>query len=89
MTDYDNNDRIAIFKNTNTDNEKAPQWSGNVTLSQETIDGLGSDRTFRVALWKTYPKNGGKSDFFLAGKAELPNPEYSSKSTFDDDDEWG
>lgn len=88
MTEYSNEDRVAIFKN-DSDNEKAPHWSGQVVLSPETIAGIGEDGIVRLALWKTYKGGDTSNSMFLAGKAELPyREEGAPASAASDDDDF-
>lgn len=87
---YDDSNGIVLFKN-DSDNEKAPHWTGKVKLSKEILASMPDDFELRVAVWKKYPKNADGGQFFLAGKVELPMQGEGApkKKVVDEDDDWG
>lgn len=96
MTEYDNTNRITIFKNKEKKSEKSPDWTGRLFIGDDVIDGLSGDNEVRVAIWKMTSKNG---DVFLSGSIQLPNEDSGNKKvkkqantkrateSFDDDEE--
>ncbi len=76
MTEYDNTNRITIFKNKEKKSEKSPDWTGRLFIGDDVIDGLSGDNEVRVAIWKMTSKAG---DVFLSGSIQLPNEDSGNK----------
>ena len=76
MTEYDNTNRITIFKNKEKKSEKSPDWTGRLFIGDDVINGLSGDNEVRVAIWKMTSKNG---EVFLSGSIQLPNEDSGNK----------
>jgi len=85
MTEYNDDNRISVFKETKSEHEKAPHWTGKVTIAEETLKEMlkGGDRVLRVAFWKTYPKEG--NGFFLSGQVSQFQSRGNSEPAKSDD----
>lgn len=103
MTEYNDDDRIAIFKEDPDERkERAPHWTGKLTLSEETLEHIEEtgETSLRVAVWKT--NFSSKDGFFLSGQVKpfLRKEEETKKSkkkpkkapkksdSWDDDDDF-
>jgi len=84
--DYDNTNRISVFKNTDAANERAPHWTGYIYLGDDVIEQRGEDGYVRVALWKTQMKE--RNGFFLSGWVQPPfaKDQVETSDDLDDDD---
>ena len=85
--EYDNTNRITVFKNTDTNNERAPHWTGYINLGSDLIDQIEPDEegNIRVSLWKVNKKDG--KGFFLSGQVQAPyKPDQSEDDGWDDED---
>lgn len=73
---------IRVFKN-ESDNEKAPSFTGQITLGDDLIEAIQDGTTeIRVALWKVSTEKGNR---FLAGLVSLPyNPDAEDSDDEDD-----
>jgi hypothetical protein len=60
---YDDNNKIAIFKNDKKGNEKAPDYRGTTTIE---------NKKYKVALWKRKSKTGTD---YISGTIELDTPQ--------------
>lgn len=75
--DYDERDRIVLFYDDRKRNDRAPDWTGRLTLDIKTIEGLLRDAEdnrdgiaeLRVALWETKSRKGQE---MMAGSVEEP-----------------
>lgn len=87
--EYNEDNRIVVFKNDKKDNTKAPDWSGRLVITKELAKEVlnNHEGEVRVALWKTTPKSGGQ--FFLSGQISEPYvPQQEEEDPFDDDDDF-
>jgi hypothetical protein len=80
MTQYDNNNKITVFKNDKQGNDQRPDMTGKVNVE---------GKEFYVSLWTRTPNNGG--DKFLSGQIKpvevKEEPKKEAVNTDDIDDE--
>ena len=86
--EYNDDNRIIVFKNDKKDNTKAPDWTGRLVITKELAKEVlnNHEGEVRVSLWKMTPKNGGQ--FFLSGQIQEPYVPQDQDDSFDDDDDF-
>jgi len=80
MSNYDNTNRGAIFKNDKKGNEKAPEYKGTINIE-------GTD--YEIALWFQESKKDGTKFFSTSQKlkeARQPEPTAQPATSGADDD---
>ena len=88
--EYDNTNTIRMFK-VDSDNDKAPAFSGTITFGKDLVKALNSGKTedLEVSIWK---KKSAKGKGFYAGVVQLPwdlrqDDDGSDDEGFDEDED--
>lgn len=91
MADYDNTNRITLFKVKDKTSEKSPDFTGNLYIGADILQDLDSEGLVRVAVWKQTSKDGVT---YLNGSIQLPREETKKpkkapkkEESFDDEDD--